>query len=87
MLDDSQKACLNPSRQDQIQAAISQYLGRPIKLTITVGEVVATPMMQAAEQAILKEQQAKASIEQDKTVQGLVSTFDATVEKITVVDS
>lgn len=84
-LDASQKACLNPSRQDQIQAALSQYLGRSIKLTIAVGEVNATPMIQAQEQAILREKQAKEAISQDKTVQDIMSTFDATVEKITVI--
>lgn len=86
ILDESQKACLNPSRQEQIQQALSQYLGQDIKLTIVVGQVQTTPMKQAQEQAILREQQAKASISQDKTVQGIMSTFDATVEKITVVD-
>lgn len=83
-LDSSQKACLNPQRQTQIQEALSQHFGRPIKLFITVGEINgATPMMQAQTLQNEREKLAKETIEQDKTVQGILSTFDATIEKIT----
>jgi hypothetical protein len=86
-LDPLQKACLNPQRQTQIQEALVQYFGYPIKLSIAVGDVQSgTPLMIAQAQEQLRTTQAKTAIEQDKTVQNILSTFDATVEKITAVD-
>lgn len=86
-LDPLQKACLNPQRQTQIQDALIQYFGHPIKLIIAVGDVQSgTPLMIAQAQEQLRTTQAKTAIEQDKTVQNILSTFDATVEKITAID-
>jgi DNA polymerase-3 subunit gamma/tau len=86
-LDPLQKTCLNPQRQTQIQDALIQYFGYPIKLIIEVGDVQSgTPLMIAQAQEQLRTTQAKTAIEQDKTVQNILSTFDATVEKITAVD-
>jgi DNA polymerase-3 subunit gamma/tau len=85
-LDSLQKACLNPQRQMQIQEVLTQYFGHPIKLTINVGDAHASPLKIEQEQAKQRQSQAKASIEEDKTVQNILSTFDATVEKITVID-
>jgi DNA polymerase-3 subunit gamma/tau len=88
ILDLTQKACLNPQRQTQIQDALNQYFGYAIKLTITVGDVQSgTPLMIAKAQEEKRSTQAKTAIEEDKTVQNILSTFDGTVEKITAVDS
>ncbi len=87
-LDAQQKAFLNASRQAQIQEALRQVLANPLKLNIVVGEVGAlSPSKVEEAQAIQKEQNAKASIEQDNVVKNILSTFDATVEKITVKDT
>jgi DNA polymerase-3 subunit gamma/tau len=87
ILDPMQKACLNPQRQTQIQDALNQYFGYAIKLTITVGDVQSgTPLMIAKAQEEKRSTQAKMAIEEDKTVQNILSTFDGTVEKITAVE-
>ena len=87
-LDSYQKTFLNPQRQTQIQDALSQLFAKPIKVNILIGEVgEATPAKVAQTAALQREQDAKTSIEQDTTVQNILSTFDATVEKITVKES
>ncbi len=88
ILDSLQKAVLNPQRQQQIQDALSQFFGQAIKLTITIGDVQGgSPILVAQEQAQKRQDHAKTSIEQDAVVQDIISTFDATVEKITVKES
>ncbi len=88
ILDSLQKAVLNPQRQQQIQDALSQFFGQDIKLTITIGDVQGgSPILIAQEQAQKRQDHAKTSIEQDAVVQDIISTFDATVEKITVKES
>ncbi len=85
ILDVYQKTCLNPVRQTQIQEALSHYFGKPIKLTIQLGDVgTGSPIKVAEVQAQRKVEEAHSSIEQDKVVQNILSTFDATVEKISV---
>jgi DNA polymerase-3 subunit gamma/tau len=87
ILEETQKACLNPPRQAQIQEALSKHFGRHIKLTITAGTLTqASPHQQA--QAVVQERQAqvKQSLEQDPIMQALLTTFDATVEKVTALD-
>ncbi|MBS0289724.1 MAG: DNA polymerase III subunit gamma/tau [Proteobacteria bacterium] len=87
MLDASQKACLNAQRQAQIQEVLSQYFAKSIKLSITVGELKGASPLQIEQQKILqRENQAKVAIEQDPVVKNIISTFGATVEKITVND-
>ena len=84
ILEDSQKACLNAPRQAQIQEALSQHLGKPIKLTITPGIVKqATPHQ--AQQVRVQERavHVKQTIEQDETVQGLLSKLGATIVETT----
>ncbi|MFI4937108.1 MAG: DNA polymerase III subunit gamma/tau [Candidatus Berkiellales bacterium] len=83
-LDESQKAGLTPQREMQIQDALNQYFGRPIKVAIKVGQVKeATPSMQKAKEVNERQAQVKQAVEQDKTIQNILSTFEATVEKIT----
>ncbi|MBS0286865.1 MAG: DNA polymerase III subunit gamma/tau [Proteobacteria bacterium] len=84
-LDVVQKTCLNAQRQTQIQEALTHYFSKPIKLSILIGEVgVDSPVKVEQANAQLKVQEANSSIMQDKVVQNILSTFDATVEKITV---
>ncbi len=86
ILDNAQKACLNTERQIQIEQALSRHLGQPIKVTIEAGMVASTPFKeaQAVEQARVK--QATTALEQNKTVQSILSSFDATIEKTTICD-
>lgn len=87
-LDSVNKACLNESRQQQIQEAISEMMGRPIRVVITPGEIRGqTPSMQVQAAAKAREDQAVQSIQQDSLVKNILSAFDAEVDKITVVDN
>src|SRR5947208_3048609 len=69
-----------PVRQ---QAEVSQHFGRSIQLTITADIITqATPYQQAQAQHAAKQKEVKESLAQDPLLQGLLSTFDASVEKI-----
>jgi len=86
-LEESQKACLNAQRQTQIQTALSQHFSRPIRLTIMTGETAqATPYAQAKIQSQARNDAIKQSLDNDPLLQGLLSTFDATIEKVTLED-
>lgn len=83
-LDNAQKACLNAERQGQIEKAISAYLKRPVKLSIETGVVATTPFKEAQAQEEARVKQAKIALEQNQTVQSILSSFDATIEKTTI---
>lgn len=87
ILELAHKACLSEVRQQQIQEAISQKIGRRIRLQITPGEVnVPTPSKQAEALTQARESQAVQSIRQDEMVKNILSAFEAKVENITVID-
>lgn len=83
-LEESQKTCLNPQREQQIQEAISLHFKRPIKVSVQIGPIVnqTTPAQQTEILANERQNSAQKAVEQDETVQKIISTFDATVEKI-----
>lgn len=84
ILELAHKACLNEARQKQIGDAITQKMGRAIKLKITPGEInVLTPAKQAEVLTQAQESQAVESIRQDQMVKNILSTFDAKIENIT----
>jgi DNA polymerase III subunit gamma/tau len=85
-LDNAQKACLNTERQTQIEHALSRHLGRSIKVTIAAGLVETTPFKEAQAQTQARQQEAKVALEQNQTVQSILSSFDATIEKTTILD-
>lgn len=83
LLDNNQKACLNPQRKAQIQAALSKQLGRTIRLEINLGAVkTQTPDHQ--EKVLIKEKEValEASVTSDPLVQHIMETFEGTLEKI-----
>lgn len=84
-LDDAQKACLSPAREEQIKEALSHYFGRPIKMRIIPGEVQDTPMMKEKKRQDARQKEVKQAVDQDQGLQNMISTFGATVEKITPV--
>jgi len=86
-LDSEQAACLNDSRQAQIQKALSDYVGHAIKLDIVCGThqaVASTPMKQAESEQQKAQDNAKDMLTQDEKVQSLLDTFGATIEKISI---
>lgn len=85
-LDAIHKACLNDTRMKQIQEAISQYLGRTIRVKITPGEVQTETPSQQREAALQgREAEAMQSIQQDAMVKNILSTFEAKVEQVTLI--
>ena len=87
VLDPQQKMCLNPQREAQIEAALRAYWGRAIKLSIVFGENMGmTPMQQAQEILQEKQRQTQDAMAQDKTLQGIIDAFGATVEKVTRIE-
>lgn len=84
-LDSEQEACLNNSRQAQIQKALSDYVGHAITLDVVCGlhqAVASTPMKQAESEQQKAQDNAKDMLTQDEKVQSLLDTFGATIEKI-----
>ena len=66
--------------QDKLQQALSDYLGRPVQLSIDLEEIVGdTPA--AVAQRLRRERQdhAVASVEQDEFVREVIDIFDATL--------
>lgn len=87
ILDMVHQACLNETRLSQIQEAVSQHLQRPIKVSIKPGKVgEQTPSMQTKIAAEAKREEALHSIHQDPAVKNILSTFDADIKKVTVVE-
>lgn len=84
-LDISQEACLNQSRQMQIQKALSDYLAKDIVLKITCAEhkgTVSTPLQQDQQKEEQAQTDAKALLLNDERVQTIMKTFDATIENV-----
>lgn len=85
-LDVSQEPCLNQSRQQQIQQALSDYLGNPIHLKITCGaSKEMTPIQHEKKQYEKSQQDAMSILLNDEKVQALMKTFDATIEQVSSV--
>lgn len=83
-LDNSQKACFNPQRKTQIQEAISQYMGKPIKVMIHLGEVqTQTPVHQAKVQSEEKQAALEKTVVDNPLVQHLLDTFQGSIQKVT----
>lgn len=83
ILDSTQEACLNDSRKKQIQSALSDYLNKPIGLTIQCGQQnTVTPMVQDQQNQEKAMQLAKEQLLADPNVQTIMKTFDATLAKV-----
>lgn len=80
--------CLSPTHrhlqmkpaQDKLQQSLSEYLGRPVQLTINLEEVASeTPAAAAQRNRHEQQNRAVASIEQDDFVREAIDLFDATL--------
>ncbi len=80
--------CLSPTHrhlqmkpaQDKLQQALSDYLGRPVQLSIELAEITGeTPAAAAQRNRQERLEQAVASIEQDEFVREAIDLFDATL--------
>jgi DNA polymerase-3 subunit gamma/tau len=65
---------------DNLQAALSDYFSRPVKLSIVLGNIaVATPAKIEQESQLVRQQQARVAIEQDAFVIDARKEFSASV--------
>ncbi|CAG0932680.1 MAG: Holliday junction ATP-dependent DNA helicase RuvB [Rhodocyclaceae bacterium] len=73
---------INKQSQDKLQAALTTHFGRPVRLSIEVGEINGETPAQRAELARTeKHNRAIESLEQDPFVRGMIETFDATINE------
>jgi DNA polymerase-3 subunit gamma/tau len=72
------KHLLDKTYQDRLQAAVREYLGKPVRLKFSVGIVTGmSPAEQENREKQEKQSQAIAAIESDPSVRELVENFDA----------
>jgi len=83
-LDVRKNMLLNKRNQERLQEAISHYLGREIKLSISSGEVSETPAMVNEREQSQAKQAALEQVEKDSSIQGLIQAFGAKVEDISI---
>ncbi len=78
----SQQALLNPGQQQRLEQAIRNRFGDKLSLTITIEEPEnETPAQAKARELREKQKAAEQSVQNDPTVQTLIDTFNATVDK------
>jgi len=80
--------CLSPTHrhlqmkpaQDKLQQALSEYLARPVQLSIELEEIIGdTPAAVAQQRRAERQERAVAAVEQDEFVRGVIDQFDATL--------
>lgn len=85
ILEISQKPLLNKRNEALLQEALSQYVGHPVGLKVTVGRVVKeTPAHQNQRKIREGQEAAHAAIENDPNVQEMIQRFNATIESVNV---
>jgi DNA polymerase-3 subunit gamma/tau len=73
---------INKAPQEKLQAELSAHLGRPVKLSIEIGELAGeTPAQRASNARAEKQNRAIAALEQDAFVRDMIDTFDATINE------
>lgn len=83
-LDESQKPLLGNKRyEDRLREALSQHLGKSIRLNITCGTIVGeTPALQTKRLLTAVQEAASNQAEADPEIQKLIKAFDAKIEHI-----
>lgn len=83
-LDESQKPLLGNKRyEDRLREALSQHLGKPIRLKITSGLIVGeTPALQTKRLFTAEQDAASNQANADPEIQKLIKAFDAKIEHI-----
>lgn len=84
-LSSSCKNLLSEERRSNLQTALQQHLGKPVRLTINIGESrEATPAAQLLRQQQQRLASAQAAISNDTNVQKIVETFAAQIKTDTI---
>ena len=78
----SQEHLLNPTQQQRLEQAIKNRFGDKLSLIITIEDPEnETPAQAKARELREKQKAAEQSVQNDPTVQTLIDTFNATVDK------
>lgn len=81
----AQHFLLEKSFPDMLEAELQKYLNRPIRLKILLGDTGSqTPAERKRQVQRERQDQAVASIREDKFVQQMVDLFDATIDESTI---
>lgn len=81
LLDPSQAALQNPKRETSLNEALSAYLGRSIKVKISLGTAaLETPVQLKKAKESAQLQAATTAIQNDENVQAILKLFDAKIE-------
>jgi DNA polymerase-3 subunit gamma/tau len=85
ILDETQKPLYNKRYEERLQAAVSQYLGRNIRLKIVEGGSTAlTPAAQKKQHVTAAVESTRQMVEVDEKLQKIMQSFDAKIENITL---
>jgi len=85
VLDSACKNMLSEERRANLQVAVQQHLGKPMRLTIAIGESQeATPAAHLQRQQQQRLANAQAAISNDSNVQKIVETFGAQIKTDTI---
>lgn len=80
LLDPSQAALLNKKQEERLASALSDYLQKPIKLRINIGDAnMDTPAAIEQQQQNQLQSIAEQAIQQDKNVNQLIEAFNAKI--------
>jgi len=81
-LNPAHKSLLLKATQDKLQTALSTHLGRPLKLSIEIGNLNGeTPAQRSASEKADRHTRAIEALEQDTFVRDVIETFDATISE------
>jgi len=73
---------MNKAPQEKLQAELSAYLGRAVRLSIEIGALAGeTPAQRASTEKSERHNRAIAALEQDAFVRDMIETFDATINE------
>jgi DNA polymerase III subunit gamma/tau len=81
LLDARNKSIRSPASEEKLVAALSRYLGTPVRLQIEIadGDAPSTPARERDRQAEERQAQARAALEEDPTVKALRNQMGATI--------
>jgi DNA polymerase-3 subunit gamma/tau len=88
ILDETQKPLYHKRYEERLQEAVSQYLGRTIRLKIVESaETTTTPAAQKHHRVAEAVESTRQMVEVDAKLQKLMKAFDAKIEQVTLKDS
>ncbi len=73
---------MNKAPQEKLQAELSAYLGRAVRLVVEIGALAGeTPAQRSSGEKTERHNRAIAALEQDAFVRDMIETFDATINE------